>query len=177
MENSKHDSVPMQEKLDYRKSQGAKTPSGVKLHWTAVKTILKYLRNTKDMVIVYGGKPKTELKVTCYVDVGFQTDKDDTKSQSGYVFVLNGGVMDWKSVKQSTIVMSSTKAEYIVVAEASMKGVWMSKFIDGLRDVVPSNKISMEMLCDNAHAIAIANDPRIMRGAIIIKGNITTFVK
>ncbi|GKC60421.1 hypothetical protein Tco_1088019, partial [Tanacetum coccineum] len=30
-------------------------------HWTAVKTILKYLRNTKDMFLVYGGNPKAEL--------------------------------------------------------------------------------------------------------------------
>ncbi|GJZ73310.1 hypothetical protein Tco_0637456, partial [Tanacetum coccineum] len=35
------------------------------------------------------------------------TDKDDTKSQSGYLFVLNGGVVDWKSAKQS--VMPSNK--------------------------------------------------------------------
>nr|GEY18284.1 retrotransposon protein, putative, Ty1-copia subclass [Tanacetum cinerariifolium] len=32
------------------------------IHWTAVKTILKYLRNTKDMVLVYGAKPRDELK-------------------------------------------------------------------------------------------------------------------
>ncbi|GKC59094.1 hypothetical protein Tco_1086692 [Tanacetum coccineum] len=30
-------------------------------HWTAMKTILKYLRNTKDMFLVYGGNPEAEL--------------------------------------------------------------------------------------------------------------------
>ncbi|GJX68809.1 putative RNA-directed DNA polymerase [Tanacetum coccineum] len=35
-----------------------------KLHWVAVKHILKYLRNTKDMFLVYGGIPDTELDVT-----------------------------------------------------------------------------------------------------------------
>ncbi|GKE21242.1 hypothetical protein Tco_1432754, partial [Tanacetum coccineum] len=67
-------------------------------YWIVVKTILKYLRNTKNMVLVYGRNHGNELKVTCYTDVGFLIDKDDTKSQSGYVFVLNGGVMDWKNV-------------------------------------------------------------------------------
>ncbi|GJV37432.1 hypothetical protein Tco_1409909 [Tanacetum coccineum] len=52
------------------------------VHWTTVKTILKFLRNTKDVVLVYGVKPKAELKVSCYADAGFQTDKDDTKSYS-----------------------------------------------------------------------------------------------
>ncbi|GJX88572.1 protein kinase-like domain, concanavalin A-like lectin/glucanase domain protein [Tanacetum coccineum] len=55
--------------------------------------------------------------------------------------------------------------EYIAAAKASMKAVWMSKFIDGLGDVVPSNKRPMEMLCDNEHAIAIAADPEILKGA------------
>ncbi|GKA38201.1 hypothetical protein Tco_0730752 [Tanacetum coccineum] len=69
-------------------------------HWTAVKNILKYLRNTKDMFLVYGGNPSTELRVECYCDAGFETDRDDTKSQTGYVFVLNGGAVDRKSSKQ-----------------------------------------------------------------------------
>ncbi|GJW67521.1 retrotransposon protein, putative, ty1-copia subclass [Tanacetum coccineum] len=39
-----------------------------KLHWVAVKHILKYLRNTKDMFLVYGGNPDTELDVTEALD-------------------------------------------------------------------------------------------------------------
>nr|GFB40522.1 hypothetical protein [Tanacetum cinerariifolium] len=39
-----------------------------KLHWVAVKHILKYLRNTKDMFLVYGGKLDTKLDVTGFCD-------------------------------------------------------------------------------------------------------------
>ncbi|GJZ47115.1 retrotransposon protein, putative, ty1-copia subclass [Tanacetum coccineum] len=46
------------------------------------------------IVLVYGAKPEDELKVSCYANASFQTDKDDTKSQTGYVFVLNGGAVD-----------------------------------------------------------------------------------
>nr|GEV25553.1 hypothetical protein [Tanacetum cinerariifolium] len=38
-------------------------------YWTAVKNILKYLRNTKDRFLVYGGEE--ELKVTGYCDANF----------------------------------------------------------------------------------------------------------
>nr|GFA41665.1 retrotransposon protein putative Ty1-copia subclass [Tanacetum cinerariifolium]GFC05445.1 retrotransposon protein putative Ty1-copia subclass [Tanacetum cinerariifolium] len=76
MDNSKRGSTPMQEKPDYRKSQAK--PGDI--HWIVVKTNIKYMRNTKDMVPIYREKPKSELKVTCYVDAGFQTAKDDTKS-------------------------------------------------------------------------------------------------
>ncbi|GJZ10994.1 hypothetical protein Tco_0545753 [Tanacetum coccineum] len=149
MENSKKWYTLMKEKPDYRKLQGAKTLT----------------KNTKDMVLVYGVKPEDELKVSCYADASFQTDKDDTKSQRGYVFVLNGGAVDWKSVKQSTTAMYSTEAGYIVVAKALMEAVWMRKFIDGLGDVMPSNKTPMEMLYDNEPALAIASDPKILKGA------------
>ncbi|GKD30308.1 hypothetical protein Tco_1452549 [Tanacetum coccineum] len=50
------------------------------LHWTAVKNIPKYLRNTKDMFLVYGENPKAELQVDCYCDAGFKTNIDDMKS-------------------------------------------------------------------------------------------------
>ncbi|GKF83236.1 hypothetical protein Tco_0244892 [Tanacetum coccineum] len=85
MENSKKRYTPMMEKPDYRKSQGAKTQSELnpgEIHSTAVKDILKYLRNSKDMVLEYGAKPEAELKVSCYADASFQTDKDNTKSQT-----------------------------------------------------------------------------------------------
>nr|GEY59446.1 hypothetical protein [Tanacetum cinerariifolium] len=58
------------------------------------------------------------------------------------------------------------ESEYIAAAEASMEVVWMRKFLDGLRDVMPSNKRPMEMLCNNASAIAITKDPEIIKGAM-----------
>ncbi|GJR86941.1 retrotransposon protein, putative, ty1-copia subclass [Tanacetum coccineum] len=50
-------------------------------HWTAVKNILKYLRNTKDKFLVYGGEE--ELRVTGYYDASWQIDKDDSRLQYG----------------------------------------------------------------------------------------------
>ncbi|GJV10364.1 retrotransposon protein, putative, ty1-copia subclass [Tanacetum coccineum] len=58
-------------------------------YWTAMKTILKYLRNTKDMFLVYDGNPKAELRVDCYCNARFKTDRDEIKSQTKYVFILN----------------------------------------------------------------------------------------
>jgi hypothetical protein len=47
-------------------------------HWTIVKNILKYLRRTKELFIVFRGEE--ELIVTGYTDATFQTDSDDSKS-------------------------------------------------------------------------------------------------
>ncbi|GJX98493.1 putative RNA-directed DNA polymerase [Tanacetum coccineum] len=205
MDNSKRGHIPMQERLDLNKTQGASTPEEVKRmqnvpyasvvgsimyavrctrpdvafaqnitsrfqqnpgepHWTAVKTILKYLRNTKDMFLVYGGNPEAELRVECYCDAGFETDRDDTKSQTGYVFILNGGAVDWKSSKQSTTAMSATEAEYIAASEAAMEAVWIRKFISGL-GIVPTINEPIKMFCDNSAALHFANEPGVQRGA------------
>ncbi|GJY20482.1 retrotransposon protein, putative, ty1-copia subclass [Tanacetum coccineum] len=133
-------------------------------HWTAVKNILKYLRNTKDTFLVYGGNPEAELQVKCYCDAGFETDRDETKSQTGYVFVLNGGAVVWKSSKQSTTAQHATEVEYIVASEAAKEAVWIRKFIDEL-GVVPSNDYPIKMNCDNSAAIIIAKEIRIQKGA------------
>ena len=85
-------------------------------HWMAVKNILKYLRRTKDAFLIYGDG---ELEVTGYTDASFQTDKDDYKSQLGYIFCLNNGVVSWKSSKQKTVADSTIEAEYIDAAETA----------------------------------------------------------
>ena len=50
-----------------------------------------YLRRTKRFFLVYGGEE--ELIVNGYTDAAFQTDVENSKSQSGYVFCLNGGAV------------------------------------------------------------------------------------
>nr|GFC16527.1 hypothetical protein [Tanacetum cinerariifolium] len=118
MDNSKHGHIPMQERLDFNKTQGDSTPKEVKRmqnvpYASAVGSIINSI---------------AELRVDCYCDAGFETDRDDTKSQTGYVYILNRGAVDWKSSKQSTTAMSPTEAEYIAASEA----VWIRKFISGL---------------------------------------------
>jgi hypothetical protein len=51
-----------------------------------------------------------ELVVMGYNNASFQTDADDSKSQSGFVFCLNGGAVSWKSSNQDIIVDSMMEA-------------------------------------------------------------------
>ncbi|KAL0367321.1 UNVERIFIED_CONTAM: Secreted RxLR effector protein, partial [Sesamum radiatum] len=89
-------------------------------YWGTVKSILKYLKRTKDMFLIYDGG---ELILEGYSDASFQSDDDDVKSQSGFVFKLNGGVVAWKSSKQDTTADSTTEAEYIAALEAAKEAV------------------------------------------------------
>nr|GEV01551.1 putative retrotransposon Ty1-copia subclass protein [Tanacetum cinerariifolium] len=83
--------------------------------------------------------------------------------ETGYVFILNGGAVDWKSAKQSIFATSSTKAEYIATYDASKEAVWVRKFISGV-GIVPTIEDPINMYCDNTGAITIANKSRITNG-------------
>ncbi|GKC62988.1 hypothetical protein Tco_1095586 [Tanacetum coccineum] len=107
-------------------------------HWTTVKNILKYLRNTKDMFLVYGGNPEAELRVDCYCNAGFKTDINDMKSLTEY--------------------------NYIAASEAEMEAVWIRKFISGL-GIVPTINEPIKMFWDNSAALLIANESGVQMGA------------
>ncbi|GJU87508.1 retrotransposon protein, putative, ty1-copia subclass [Tanacetum coccineum] len=85
-------------------------------HQTAMKNILKHLRNSRDMFFIYGRNLEAELRVTCYCDAGFKTNRDDIKSQTGFVFVLNGGIIEWKSSKKSVTAMYAIETKYIATS-------------------------------------------------------------
>ena len=101
------------------------------------------------MFLIYGG-PKL---------IVFQSDGDDYKSQSRYMFMLNGGVVSWKSSKQEMSVDSTMKAEYIVASDEAKKVIWSRKFIIEL-DVVPSIVDPVLLYYDNNGAIMQAKEPR-----------------
>nr|GFC59788.1 hypothetical protein [Tanacetum cinerariifolium] len=111
MENSKHGSIPMQEKLKLSKSQGASTPAE-----------LKRMQNV----------PYASAVGSTMYDVRCTRPNVAFAENTRYVFVLNGGAVDWKSAKQSIFSTSSAKAEYIAAFDASKEAVWVRKFISGL---------------------------------------------
>ncbi|KAK4390530.1 Retrovirus-related Pol polyprotein from transposon TNT 1-94 [Sesamum angolense] len=48
------------------------------------------------------------------------------RSTTGYVFTLGRGSICWKSTVQSIVVLSTTEAEYMAVAEAAKEALWLS---------------------------------------------------
>ena len=115
------------------------------------------MRRTKDMFLVYRGEE--ELVVNGYTDTSFQTDVDDSMSQSGYVIMLNGDAISWKSSKQDMVAHSTMEAEYYATVEASIESVWIKQFITDL-GVVPSVSSPLDLYSDNSGTIAIAKEPR-----------------
>ncbi|PKI78604.1 hypothetical protein CRG98_000981 [Punica granatum] len=128
MQDSKKGSLPMLHSINLSKTQ---SPSTQEERDRMIKNILKYLRRTKEMFLVYEGEEELVVR----------------------------GAMSWKSSKQETIADSTTEAEYIAASNAAKETVWIKKFITELV-VVSSIADPVELYCDNNGAIAQAKEPK-----------------
>ncbi|GKD70426.1 hypothetical protein Tco_1324516 [Tanacetum coccineum] len=54
-----------------------------------------------------------------YIDASFQTDRNDTKSQSSYMFIKKWQSGSWRSSKYDIVAISATQAKYIDVLEVA----------------------------------------------------------
>ncbi|KAD6796559.1 hypothetical protein E3N88_07455 [Mikania micrantha] len=80
-------------------------------HWKAAKKVIRYLQGTKDFKLTY--RRSDNLEVVGYSDSDFAKCKDDKKSTSGYIFMLAGGPISWKSHKQQLKTTLTMMAEYV----------------------------------------------------------------
>jgi len=90
-------------------------------HWRCAKRVLRYLKGTKDLKIIFRGDQIEEGKDTlelseAYADASW-ANGDCRKSIGGYITFFNGCPISWRSRHQSIIAASSTEAEYIQLAE------------------------------------------------------------
>ena len=71
-------------------------PNPGERHCEAVKCILKYLKRTKDVFLVYG---REKFKLHGYSESSFYLNPNDSISTYGFLFTLNKGEVSWKSSK------------------------------------------------------------------------------
>ena len=57
---------------------------------------------------------------------------DSRKSTSGYVLMLNGAAVSWKSKRQSVVALSSAEAEFVAASSMVQEVIYVRKFLDNL---------------------------------------------
>ncbi|CAL9012844.1 unnamed protein product [Prunus brigantina] len=124
-------------------------------HWVLAKKVLRYLKKTKSLMLIYGHVDNLEL--TCYSDSDLAGCVDDRKSTSGYIFLLAGGAVSWRSKKQNSISTSTMEAEFIGCFEATRQGLWIKIFVTDMKLVANIDK-PLKIYCDNNAAIYFAKN-------------------
>ena len=124
-----------------------------KVHWEAVKWIMRYLRGSTDVCLVFEGQKNRG--VVGYVDSDYAGDLDKRRSLTGYIFTVFGCTISWKATLQSTVALSTTEAEYMALTEAVKESIWVQGLLDsfGLNQHVPI------VHCDSQSAIHLARNP------------------
>ena len=97
-------------------------------HWNVVKWIFKYLKGNAEHEILFSRQLMTN-SIVGYVGAKYAGEMDDRRSTIGYLFTLSREPIRWKSTLQSLVVMSTTKAEYMVVAEAAKETLWLKGLV------------------------------------------------
>ncbi|KAF2318848.1 hypothetical protein GH714_011164 [Hevea brasiliensis] len=101
-------------------------------HMSAVKQILRYVRGTIGMGIVYKKNQEKE-ELVGFSDSDLAGDTDDRKSTSGIIFFFGESPITWVSHKQRIVALSSCEAEYIAATGGACQGIWLKKIIAELR--------------------------------------------
>ena len=104
------------------------------MHWLALIDVLKYLRDTQDLCLTYGGNVPSLLKnrLEVYADSDFSKHPDVRKSRSGYVLYFNGGPVAWHSSLQKRTAISTSEAELYALFDANQLASWFKELLGEL---------------------------------------------
>ena len=124
-------------------------------HWKATKKVLRYLQDTKNLLLTY-------WCIDTFEEVGFSDSDytgyvDDKKSISSYIFMMAKGVVSWKSVKQTFSTSSTMEAGYVTCYEAPYHVIWLRNFISTW-GVLHSISRPLKLFCDNSAYVSISRN-------------------
>ena len=94
-----------------------------KEHWCAMKWILRYIRGTTGVGILYS-RDANAGQLVGYADSDYSGDLDGRRSTTGYIFTLSGSPISWNSTLQSSVDLSTTEAEYMAAGHMAYKSGW-----------------------------------------------------
>jgi hypothetical protein len=125
-------------------------------HWHAVERVMRYLKG----IVNYGIHYSVNLKaVEGYSDSNWIYDVDEIKATSEYAFTLRGGVVSWKSCKQTISTRSTMEVELIALDTTTVEAEWLREL---LMDLLMVEKMILAILmnCDNETMITKVNSSK-----------------
>jgi hypothetical protein len=122
-------------------------------HLKVVKRILRYVKGTEDLGLLY---QKTNIfELAGYVDIDWFGDIDDRKSTSGYAFYMGGTAFTWLSKKHPIVTLSTYEAKYVAASLGVSHAIWLRKLLQELKCLQLE---SIEIRVDNKSAIELVKN-------------------
>jgi len=101
-------------------------------HMQAALRVLAYLRTTIDQCLVFtrtGIASLNHNRLWGWVDADYAGCQDTRRSHTGYVLMLNGAAISWRSKRQATVSLSSGESEFIAVSQCGQEVVYLGEIL------------------------------------------------
>jgi hypothetical protein len=122
-----------------------------RIHWEAVKDVIRYLKGMADLTLTLGGSDKG-LEAYANADWASQPHRH---SMSGYTVLLHSSLVAWSARKQTIIALSTAEAEYIALTAVMREILYLQALIAELYEpVIPP----IPVYCDNQGALALTTN-------------------
>ncbi|MBW0480138.1 hypothetical protein O181_019853 [Austropuccinia psidii MF-1] len=122
-------------------------------HWKAFLHVLKYLKGTSEIGLVY--RKNTSKLPVAYSDADWGNCRVTRRSTTGYLILFNNNLVIWKTRKQPTVSLSSAEAEYRSLTDLASKLLWFKQFIEEINILTMTKAILVHE--DNQGCINTAN--------------------
>lgn len=100
-----------------------------KMHITAIKHLLRYVRGTLEYGLIFRKHDSPSRELVAYVDADYANDCDTRRSTTGYTITLGGSTVCWRTRRQRSVALSTTEAEYMAMGDCSKHVLWFRKLL------------------------------------------------
>ena len=105
-----------------------------KSHMLAADLVLCYLCGTWNQTIRYSRDSHENPNVLWgWVDADWAGDTDTRQSHTGYILMMNGGPISWKSRHQDNVSLSTSKAEFFAASQAGQEAIYLRETLTDFR--------------------------------------------
>jgi len=122
----------------------------------AAEHVLRYLRDTWDETITYTRGLRRINQLWSWVDADWAGDTDTRQSYTGYILMMSGGPIFWKSRRQDNVSLLTSKAEFVTASQASQEVVYLR---ETLRDFGYIQTAATDIYEYNLACIAMSENP------------------
>lgn len=124
------------------------------VHERAAKRILRYIKNTINLGILYLNSD--EEKLIAFSDADYAGDMDTRRSTSGAAFMFGGSIISWSSERQKSVSLSTTESEYMAASQCVKELIWLRSLFQEILNV---KELKTLLYMDNQSAIRLVKNP------------------
>ena len=118
----------------------------------AAEHVLQYLRDTWNESSTYTRGSLNPNELWGWGDADWAGDTDTHCSHTGYILMMNGRPISWKSRRQDNVSLSTSEAEFVAASQAGQEA-------ETLKDFGYQQQNATEIYEDNLACVAMSENP------------------